>query len=88
MAHWMGRETMTSIPKDFEEEQDHGTKCDYCDFLIESDEIRQTFGDEDSICPNCMDDFDFVECRCGAVFEKDEVMTCPECGHQIGKDDE
>lgn len=83
MAHWMGKQrTMTDSP-DF---KPNGEKCEYCDFLFEPDEIRKTL-DDDSICPYCMDDFDFVECQCGAVFEKDESMTCPECGHQIKKEE-
>ena len=87
MAHWIGKDEMTSSSRDFEEEQDHGTKCHYCDHLFESDEIKKTLGDEENICTYCMDDLDFVECQCDAVFEKDITMTCPDCGHQIKKEE-
>ena len=88
MPYWIGKDEMVSSSRDFEEEQDHGTKCNYCDMLFESDEIRKTFGDEDNICPYCMSDFDFVECQCGAVFEKDETFICISCGSMYGKEEE
>ena len=88
MAHWIGKEeieTMTDHPRDFQPE---GKKCDYCEHFFDDDEVHETIDNED-ICTYCIDDYNFVRCEyCGAVFEKEETMTCCDCGHQVGKEEE
>jgi len=83
MPHWIGKKeirTMTDQPRDFQPE---GRKCEFCDYFFEEDRIHKTV-DNDDICEHCMEDYGFVRCgNCGAVFEKEELMTCVECGHQL-----
>ena len=76
---------MSDQPRDFQPE---GKKCEFCDFFFDDDEIHKTIEDED-ICSYCIEDYGFVRCEyCGVVWEKEETMTCPECGHQIGESNE
>ena len=82
MANWIGKKeirAMANHPIDFE--QPDGKKCDFCDHFFEGTEIHKTIEDED-ICSSCIEDNNFVRCEfCGAVFEKEETMTCCVCGH-------
>ena len=81
MPHWAGKKEIKIVsdqPRDFQPE---GKKCEFCDHFFDDDEIHKTIEDED-ICSYCIEDNNFVRCEyCGAVWEKEETMTCPQCGH-------
>jgi len=88
MPHWAGKKEIKIVsdqPRDFQPE---GKKCEFCDHFFDDDEIHKTIEDED-ICTYCIDDYDYAQCEyCGVVFEKNELLTCPECGHGVEAKDE
>jgi len=88
MAHWVGKKEIKIVSDKQSDFQPEGKKCEFCDHFFEDSEIHKTI-DDDDICSYCIEENNFVRCDyCGAVFEKEETMTCPECGHQIGEEDE
>ena len=90
MAYWIGKREVKTMnyDRDFEEELRDTEMCEFCEFLFKKDDIYETM-DGEKICQECITDHGFVECdQCGAVFEKDMIMTCPSCGHQVRGEEE